>query len=428
MLLAINTLYLIILIWLSFKYLKSQYVENKLKVQGEEMPVRYSGLEFLVILLISTGVMGFLPLLAVHLIFVEIMCVLILRSAPSKPVIALPIKLFFLFILWTIIGLTYTPSVLFGLRMILKYIYPPLIALVCSAVVDNIFVFLRTGFWSRILSAISFVSYYIPMNGIIFMGVFWNRAALATNYIIWTIYSFALYSFGIDKKSNLRWGILFIIPCLVWAFRTDIFGTSVALAAFFFIKYRFKSLPLIIGMAVLAVCALFFIPSIKAKMYFKPEEVTISDFISGNVDEKNINTSGRNEMWNKVTPFYEDHPMVGSGTGRVQKYFYTEIMGFGRGGQLHNDLLLIKCDNGMIGLVLFLASYLAILLHCVKIYHKSASNATKLCTITAGASLFGLMVTLYSDNTVSYSLATLGIPWAFYGMALGIYRKEQETI
>ena len=51
-----------------------------------------------------------------------------------------------------------------------------------------------------------------------------------------------------------------------------------------------------------------------------------------------------------------------------------------------------------------------------------------MCVLTAGASLFGMLVTLYSDNTVSYSLATLGIPWAFYGMALGIYRKEKAEL
>jgi len=407
--------------------LNAAEVDNKVKLQGESISVSFTGLEFLLIFLIATGIMGLLPLLALHLAFVELMCVIIIRRAPRKPILSFPIKIFFVFIAWAIIGVFYTPSLSFGVRMLLKYIYPPLIALACSAVVDDVLVFLKTGFWGRMLAFISFVVQYIPMQGIIFLGVFWNRAALATNYIIWTVYSFALYTLGVDKKKNLRWGLFFIAPCLVWVFRTDIFGTSVALAAFFFIKYRAKSLPLIAGMACLAVSALFFIPSIKAKMYFRPDEVTVSDFINGTVDEDNINTSGRNEMWKKVTPFYEEHKLVGSGTGRVQKYFYTEIIGFGRGGQLHNDLLLIKCDNGMIGLILFLASYVAILLHCVQIYHKSENGATKLCAITAGASLFGLLVTLYSDNTVSYSLVTLGIPWAFYGMTLGIYRKEQET-
>ena len=55
-------------------------------------------------------------------------------------------------------------------------------------------------------------------------------------------------------------------------------------------------------------------------MYFRPNEVTFVDFITNNVDETNLNTSGRNEMWDKVMPFYEDSKMIGSGTGRVQKF------------------------------------------------------------------------------------------------------------
>jgi O-antigen ligase len=298
--------------------------------------------------------------------------------------------------------------------------------LAASAIVDNVSVFLKTAYLGRFLALLSFIVEYIPSQGFIFQGVFWNRAALATSYITYAVFSFAMYSSGVEKKKNLIWGILFVIPCLLWAFRTDIFGTSVALAAFFFIKYRIKSLPLIAGMAALAVCALFFIPSIKAKMYFHPEQVTVEDFLNGNVKEDNFNTSGRNEMWRKVTPFYEKHKLTGSGTGRVQKYFYTEIRGFGRRGQLHNDLLLIECDNGLIGIILFLASYVAVLLHCTSIYHKSRDEDVRLCVLTAGSSLFGILVTLYSDNSVSYSLTTLGVPWAFYGMALGLYRKEQE--
>jgi O-antigen ligase len=424
--LILNLFYFAILIVFAIKYLNVSAVPSRLKFNGEQYDVTYTGLEAVLILIIVTGITGFLSLLAVHLAFAELICVIVWSKAPNKPIFSVPIKLFLLFIAWALIGLFYTPSVNFGSRMILKYLYAPLIALATSAVVDNLTVFLKAAYWGRRLALLSFIVNCIPVIGFLFPGVFWNRAALATNYIIWVVFSFALYTVGVDKKRNLIWGVFFILPCLIWAFRTDIFGTSVALAAFFFIKYRLKSLPLIFAMAVLAVCSLFFIPSIKSKMYFHPDQVTVMDFLTNNVDENNVNTSGRNEMWKKVTPFYEEHPAIGSGTGRVQKYFYTEIMGFGRGGQLHNELLLIKCDNGMIGLVLFLASYIAVLLHCVYLYHKSDNEDVKLCSLTSGAALFGILVTLYSDNTVSYSLTTLGIPWAFYGMALGINRKESE--
>lgn len=429
MALTVCLVYLVCFIYLFFKYLKVAEVPAKITLNKTAINFNCTGKEFVIILLVTTGIMGLLPVLAIHLALAEIICILLLRNAPNTPIYSFPIKLFLLFIAWTCIGLIYTPSLTFGIRMILKYLYPPLIALAASAIVDNTIIFLKSGTWARIAAFISFfASKYLPMQGIIFAGVFWNTAALATNYATWVIFSLALYSMGVDKKKNLLWASFFMLPCIIWVFRTNIFELSIALSAFFFIKYRLKSLPLIFGLAILALCALFYIPSVKSKMYFRPDEVTMTDFLTGNVDENNINTSGRNEMWKKVSPFYEDHPLIGSGTGRVQKYFYTEIIGFGRGGQLHNDLLLIKCDNGLIGLALFLASYIAILFHCVDIYHKSRNDWTKMCVLTAGASLFGMLVTLYSDNTVSYSLATLGIPWAFYGMALGIYRKEQETV
>lgn len=427
MLLFINLVYLLIFIYLFCKYLQKDEVIVKLRINDEKVIVGCTGQEYVIILLITTGIMGLIPVLALHLAIAELVCIMLIRSAPNTPVYSLPIKMFFVFIIWTVVGLIYSPSVEYGVRMILKYLYPPLIALAASAIVDDIYIFLKAGNRARLMAVLSFLAYYLPMQGFIFMGVFWNRAALATNYITWVVYSFALYTIGLNKKKNLIYGFLFILPCLIWVFRTNIFGTSVALAAFFFVKYRLRSLPLVAAMAALAISALFFLPAVKSKMYYKPNEVTIEDFISGNVDENNVRTNGRNEMWEKVTPFYEEHKLAGSGTGRVQKYFYTEILGFGRGGQLHNELLLILCDNGLIGLFLFLSSYVAILLHCVKLYRRTINEWTKACALTAGASLFGILVTLYSDNTVSYSLATLGIPWAFYGMALGIYRKEQEN-
>lgn len=163
-------------------------------------------------------------------------------------------------------------------------------------------------------------------------------------------------------------------------------------------------------------------------MYFKPDQVTLTDFLTGNVEENNINTSGRNLMWDLVTPFYEKNKLIGAGTGRVQKYFYTEIIGFGRGGQLHNDFLLMLCDNGLIGFSLYILSYLGVLFHCMRIYRRTNNLYTKTLSLTASAALCGVLVTLYSDNSVSYSMCTLSYPWGLYGMVLGLYSQEKKHI
>ena len=50
----------------------------------------------------------------------------------------------------------------------------------------------------------------------------------------------------------------------------------------------------------------------------------------------------------------------------------------------------------------------------------------RLCAIVAGASMAGVFVTLYSDNAVNYSMATLSMPYGFYGMMLGLNKHYSE--
>ena len=90
---------------------------------------------------------------------------------------------------------------------------------------------------------------------------------------------------------------------------------------------------------------------------------------------------------------------------------------------MHNDLLVLKCDNGLVGIVLFGLAYFAVTLHCIIIYHKCLNPYTRMAALVAGASLMGVFVTMYSDNTLSYSMVTLSFPWGFYGMALGLKDK-----
>ena len=120
------------------------------------------------------------------------------------------------------------------------------------------------------------------------------------------------------------------------------------------------------------------------------------------------------------------HELRGEGTGRVQKYMYTEVEDERRTGQLHNDLLVMQIDNGKIGLWLYILCNILIFLHCLKIYNNTTEGPyTRMFALTAGASILGVLVTMYSDNTISYSIVTTSFPWAFYGMALGL--KESRV-
>lgn len=425
----ICAIFFVVLSGMAYKFYAQEYGYVRVPMHSDTR-MKCNGLELLVIFMYTTGLIGIMPVLSVRLAVLEVICVLGILKATEKVQLSAPLKIFLIFLSWLVIGIFYTPNFEFGIRMILKYIYPFLFCLFTSVVVSDKEVFLKCAFNARWAGLAAFIIAITPGNFYIFRGVLWNNPAIVTNFICLCMFSLAMayYASAKYRIKNILWTIFFILPSFYWVIRTDIFGIGLALSTFFFLKYKFKALPLIAAVGCLGLAAMFYVPQVKAKMYYRPDEVTITDFLTGNVDENNINTSGRKKGWEDVQAnFFENHELTGSGTGRVQTYFYTEVSGWQRGGQLHNDFLVLLCDNGLIGLLLFVIAYLAIALHCLIIYSRSESKIVRICALTAGASLIGIMVTMYSDNTISYSMATLSYPWGFYGMALGLSRKEKSS-
>lgn len=398
---------------------------------GRAFLLRCTGPELFWILTFSTGMLALsapagVNLSAIRMQVVEVFVLLgLLYVNKNKPTFSLPLCLYTIYLVWLLIGLSYTLSVGYGIRVILKYLYPFLIVTFASSVVRNHEIFLKASFWARWVALATLFFFFVPGMNLLVRGVFWGGAPAGTHYINMCIFSLAMFYFTNEKKKNIIYTILFALPCLIGVYRTDIMGTAMALAAFFFIKYRLKSLPVIACLLVLFIASVFFVPAIKNKMFINSDKITVEQLYNGEISKENINTSGRKVVWeNSLRWFYKGKEMIGSGTGRLQTYFYAEAIGWQRGGQVHNDFIQILCDNGLIGLILYLTAVVAVFIHCFYIYHKrSVSAAVRICAITAGATMLGVTLTMYSDNTVSFSMATLGFPWGFYGMALGLLKK-----
>lgn len=388
---------------------------------GSRQMMRLNGYEALVIIMFATAYIGLTPVLAIRLGFLELLCLIAILRCPEKKIISPPMIVFFVFLIWIIIGIFYTPNKEFGVRMLLKYIYPLLLALFTAQVVRSGEVFVTAGLWSRRIVTVGIGLMMLPGMKLVTGIFFWFHAALVTSLITMVIFSFALVEFSDEKRRNMWWGLALCVPCFFFVYRTDIFGTAVALSSLFLVKYRLKAVPIIAAIGILGLCSMFYIPAVKNKMFINPNKVTMTDYLTGNIDENNIQTNMRKFMWEDATEkFYDGHELTGSGTGRIQTFFYTEATDARRGGQLHNDFLALKCDNGLIGLGLLFLTYGAVLLHCMILYRKSLSPYTKMASLVAGASMIGVFVTMYSDNTLSYSMVTLSFPWGFYGMALGL--------
>ena len=426
----LNIIYFLILTGLGYKYL---YSDGKV-MKGALNPnvaFHYSNVELFWCLTFATGLLAFsvnvgLDLMAIRLLVLEIFCVIGLSLAKNLPVTNLPMKIYFAYIIWLCIGLFYSPSFVYGFRVVLKYLYPLLLCLFASAAVSDSEVFFKSSKWARIVGIISIIISFVPyLEWYVFPRVIWYGTARAINYISIMIFSLGMIYFSNQKRKNLFFTILFLLPCFIWIFRTSILGSVVAIMAFYFIKYRLKAIPIIVGIFAIGIIAVFTIPSIKEKMFYD-DSVTIEDFSKGNIDEDNINTNYRTKMWeNLQNKFYNKHKLTGAGTGAVQNEMYNHKENYGFLKVPHSDFIQQKCDNGLIGLFLYGAIIFFMFIDAFRTYRRAQSAPLKLCAIVAGASLLGVYATFYSDNVVNYSMCTLAMPYGFYGMMLGMRRAEQ---
>lgn len=430
----LNVLYFLIISYYGYTFLKSEGRIVKSPFDKTQL-IALTGPEMFWVFTFATGLLACaaplpIDLKALRLFVIMILCCVGFGIVKEKPIWSLPLKLYFLYLVWLIIGLIYSPSVFYGIRVILKYSYPLIFCLFASSAIDNFTTAIKASLAARWIGLIAIIFAFVPFIGYFLYGLFWYSTAQAIHFISLMTLSIALFFFTNEKKKNLFFSVLFLLPCFLWVFRTSIMGSGIAIMAFALIKWRIKALPLIVCIIVAGVVAVFTIPSLKQKMFKSgSENMTIENFQQGGVSMDNVETNAREAMWNFLeNKFYKDHKIIGSGTGAVQNYMYSHFI-FGGLTVPHSDFVQMKCDNGLIGLILYCTISILIFLHCFKIYWTTDDNRIKLFAITAGASMLGVFATMYSDNTVNYSMATLAMPYGFYGMTLGLKRAfDNEKI
>ena len=427
-----NYIFFVIITYVGIRFLMSdgRIVKNPL---NPDRWIKFDGVEMFWVLTFSTGLLALsapagLDLMALRLMVLEVLCLVGLFVVKNKPVWSIPLVVYTVYLLWNIIGCFYSPVPSYGIRVFLKYLYPLLIALFASAAVRNAEVFIKAGLEARFVAVLSLIYYFLPGFSSIMPGVFWYGTAGAIHFISIIVFSLALFYYTNEKRKNLIYVIVFILPCFIWVFRTSIMGTALALMTFFFFKYRLRSFPVIVGILMLAVALVFAVPSIREKMFRNSDGKNVDMLYSGQISADDIDSNGRFAMWEwAMDKFYKGNELRGSGTGNLQETFYALRHPFAQIRICHNDYVQILCDNGLIGIVLFGSSFVLIIMHCFMIFqNRRYPIYIKLCAITAGSSLAGMILAMFTDNVVNYTMATLSMPLGFYGMTLGLIRGINE--
>lgn len=430
----LNYLYFLVITVLGFWFLFGSGIVVRHPLDRSQQ-MKLNGPESLWLLTFSTGLLAFsaaafgFDLMAIRLFVLEALCVLGLFVSKNKPVFSAAIWMYVIYLVWIIIGCFYSPSATYGIRVVLKYLYPFLLCLFASAAVRDGEVFIKSGQGAVLVGLIYIAFTFVPGLHYLVPGVFWYGTASAINLISLMIFCLTLFFFTDAKRKYFVLTLLFLLPCFIWVLRTSIMGSIVALGAFFFIKYRLRSLPFLLTLLIGGVVAVFTIPSLYNKMFTEGgHEATLEEFQRGEVTFDDVHSNGRDIIWATLDKkFFKGHEAAGSGTGAVQHFLYQGEFMNGLNAS-HSDFVQQRCDNGLIGLVLYGMIALFIFLHCFIVYQSTDNIPLKMCAITAGATMIGVYATLFSDNVVNYSMATLSMPFGFYGMMLGLLQKEQGRL
>ena len=94
--------------------------------------------------------------------------------------------------------------------------------------------------------------------------------------------------------------------------------------------------------------------------------------------------------------------------------------------QTHGDYVQMRCDTGLIGFWLYIFVGIAVMVHCFLICNKPyVPDYIKCCAIITAGALAGCYAAMYSENVVTYTMASTGYPFALYGVMLGMLSKVQ---
>lgn len=397
------------------------------------------GTEMFFIILFATGTLalsssggghgagsGF-NLQAIRLMLLEVALMMSLFVTTERPRWGIGTILYLIYILWTIYSLTYCSSIEYGVRYILKYLYPLIIMIAASAIVRDEKIFLACCVWARRIAAISFLIGYIPYAWVLFDGTFWYITALNLNFATISVVSFALYYFYGKDKKDLIIAILCVTPCFLSVHRSGLLAIFAAVSVFMLFKHRFISIPYLAVVFAVGLAIVFYVPSFHDKMFWKDteNELTVQDIREGNISQDDIRNNGRKNLWEMLEAnLYVGHELKGSGIGSCQKLLYENPAIV---KQTHGDYIQMRCDTGLIGFWMYIIVGIAVVVHCFIVCSTMyIPNHVKCCAMITAGSLVGCYAAMYSENVVTYTMASTGYPYAFYGMMLGMLNKVNK--
>lgn len=317
--------------------------------------------------------------------------------------------IYIFFLLWVFIGLLYSTNLFKGFLMFLKYFLPLIFYIVFSITFTT-----EEDIIKYCDKIISFTPLFLALG---VYGAVTDNFYIANPYFTMNIFAIpvVLYLSRNHSKKYLFLMFLFLIPPILLTKRTPLLGIGLSVILLLVLNKGLKALFSVIAVLAISITIVFYIPEFRNKIFFNADTITLNDLKDLAEISEQVNTNGRSYFWGQlIDNVYKNNEIMGAGTGAVKDYIQSPRNPDRDSFLLvHNDFLLLLCENGIIGIVLFTQFFITILFRIIK-YSKSKVPIVKNMSYGMLVMLVTIICHLYFENCLN--TFNFCIFFAFYAL------------
>jgi len=312
------------------------------------------------------------------------------------------------FLLFCVLALAWAPSLVYGVRTLAKLSAPFLFLVFVMSVITTLDQLKRM----EALMLMAGVS-MLALAGIA-RGIGWgqNPVGLTIPFTGPALFSGFLITVGMLTLSRMKYDnmtanlalFLLLAGGVLAAFtRITIAALFIAASAVLFYAARGFSRFVLPMAGLIGLPALFLLnETFKNRMFFGAGKIGAGTLLTDPGQAANhLYGSGRFSAWSAIlTKFFDPSPVIGSGIGATQNFFYTQT---GRGlGVIHSEYVRLLAEVGVVGLVLFVIAMLVYLHRLIETCRRMPKSDAGKYALAALGSLVAYLVFIATDNGFDY--------------------------
>lgn len=313
-----------------------------------------------------------------------------------------------LFLGFCVMALAWAPSLVYGVRMLAK-LSAPFLFLIFVMVAINTRAQLKR--MERLILIAGAAMLILAVHSKLF-GWEHNPVGLTIPFTGPALFSAFLVTIGMlalsrahhaDRTANLALFLLLAAGVLAAFTRITIAALFVSASVVLFLAGRGVRRFVLPMAGLIGLPALFlFNETFKNRMFYGAGKIGAGTLLTDPAQAVgHLYGSGRFAAWSMILgKFFDPSPVIGSGIGATQNFFYSQ---FGGGlGVIHSEYVRLLAEVGVVGLALFVIAMLAYLHRIVRTYQRAPKSDTGKYACAALGGLVAYLIFIATDNGFDY--------------------------